>query len=74
MTGDEKCRKALEEWIEGWSLCIAVVNYQRTGYRSDGLLDVQYVTDEDVAQGVASTARPRSISTPSQASKGRMKM
>lgn len=58
VTGDEERRKALEEWIEGWSLCIAEVNYQRTGYRSDGLLDVQYVTDEDAAQRVPSAARP----------------
>jgi pyruvate,water dikinase len=58
VTGDEERRQALEEWIEGWSLCIAEVNYQRTGYRSDGLLDVQYVTDEDAARRVPSAARP----------------
>lgn len=58
VTGDEERRQALEEWIEGWSLCIAEVNYQRTGYRSDGLLDVQYVTGEDAIQRIPSSARP----------------
>ncbi len=58
VTGDEERRKALEEWIEGWSLCIAEVNYQRTGHRSDGLLDVRYVTDEDAARGATDKARP----------------
>jgi pyruvate, water dikinase len=58
VTGDEERRKTLEEWIEGWSLCLAEINYQRTGHRSDGLLDVRYVTDEDVARGVTNKARP----------------
>ena len=57
VTGDETRRKALEEWIEGWSLCIAEVNYQRTGHRSQGLLDVQYVTGEDVPCEVTRSAR-----------------
>ncbi len=44
----EKLRQ-LKLWIEGWSLCLSDINYLRTGYRSDGLLDVQYITDEDIA-------------------------
>ena len=27
------------------------MNYLRTGYRTDGLLDVHYVTDADIAGG-----------------------
>jgi predicted nucleotidyltransferase len=45
--GTEDQRRALEEWFEGWSLALAETNYLRTGYRTDGLLDVHYVTDED---------------------------
>ncbi len=40
--------RALLDWLEGWSLCLAEMNYLRTGYRSDGLLDVHLVTDEDI--------------------------
>lgn len=39
----------LRAWLAGWSLCLAEINYLRTGYRSDGLLDLHYVTDEDIA-------------------------
>jgi hypothetical protein len=43
-------RRELELWLEGWSLCLAEINYLRTGYRSTGLLDIHFVTDDDIAQ------------------------
>ncbi len=46
--GTPKQQVALERWLEGWSLCLAELNYLRTGYRSEGLLDVHLVTDEDL--------------------------
>ena len=50
VTGSEHQRRELELWLEGWSLCLAQINYLRTGYRSDGLLDVHFVTDDDIAR------------------------
>jgi len=47
--GDASRRQALTLWLEGWSRCLAEMNYLRTGYRSAGLLDVHYVGDADVA-------------------------
>ncbi|MEJ5350349.1 MAG: PEP/pyruvate-binding domain-containing protein [Melioribacteraceae bacterium] len=45
----DKCnRYELELWFEGWSLCLSEINYLRTGYKTDGLLDVHYVTDDDI--------------------------
>ncbi len=38
----------LNHWFEGWSLCLSEINYLRTGYKSQGLLDVHYVTDDDI--------------------------
>ena len=40
--------KQLTLWFEGWSLALGEMNYLRTGYRSQGLLDVHYVSDEDI--------------------------
>jgi len=48
--GTEKQRRDLEQWFEGWSLSLSEINYLRTGYRTDGLLDVHIVTDEDIAK------------------------
>lgn len=47
-TGNEMQRKELVLWLEGWSLSLAELNFQRTGYKSDGLLDFHLVTDEDI--------------------------
>lgn len=48
--GSDKQRNQLNLWLEGWSLTLAELNHQRTGYKSDGLLDVHLVTDEDIAR------------------------
>jgi pyruvate,water dikinase len=47
--GDDDQRKSLLFWLEGWSRCLGEINFLRTGYRADGLLDVHLVTDEDIA-------------------------
>lgn len=46
--GTQEQREQLEHWLRGWSLCLDELNYLRTGYRNDGLLDVHIVTDEDI--------------------------
>ena len=46
--GTETQRKELTAWLEGWSLCLAEVNYLRTGFKTKNLLDVHIVTDEDI--------------------------
>ncbi len=48
--GTEEQRRDLLIWLEGWSLCLAEMNFQRTGYRTTGLLDVHIVTDDDIAR------------------------
>ena len=50
-------RQDLESWLEGWSLCLAEMNYLRTGHRSRGLLDVHFVTDDDIAQRTSYAAK-----------------
>jgi pyruvate,water dikinase len=48
--GTEEQRAQLSRWLEGWSLALSEVNYLRTGYASTGLLDVHFVSDEDIEQ------------------------
>ena len=47
--GNEQQRQQLMHWLEGWSRCLGEINYFRTGYRTDGLLDIHLITDEDIA-------------------------
>jgi pyruvate,water dikinase len=49
IVADDVRRQELDIWFEGWSLSLERINYLRTGYRSGGLLDIHYVTDDDIA-------------------------
>jgi hypothetical protein len=50
-------REALDLWLEGWSRSLAEMNFLRTGYRTEGLLDLHYVTDEDIATQTSYAAK-----------------
>jgi len=65
-------RQELLAWLDGWSLSLAELNYQRTGHRSPGLLDVHLVSDEEVRArtgfahnigAISDTARPLAMKT-----------
>jgi len=43
-------RDALENWLDGWSLALAEMNFRRCGYRTDRLLDAHVITDDDIAR------------------------
>jgi len=46
--GTKAQRKDLEIWLDGWSHSLGQMNFLRTGYETDGLLDVHIITDEDI--------------------------
>lgn len=48
--GTPSMKRELELWLEGWGLALAEMNYLRTGYRCRNLLDVRFVTDEDISR------------------------
>ena len=47
-SGTHDQEKDLMTWLDGWSLCLSHMNYLRTGYKTDGLLSVHLVTDQDI--------------------------
>lgn len=63
-------KKLLAQWLKGWSQCLAELNFLKTGYRTDELLDVHYITDKDIKEktsfaakinAVTDSARPLSL-------------
>ncbi len=48
--GTERQKRELALWLDGWSLCLAAINFSRTGCETKGLLDYRLLTDEDVAR------------------------
>lgn len=49
-SGSEEQKRELLAWLHGWSYCLSELNFLRTGYKTDGLLDIHIVTDEDIAR------------------------
>jgi pyruvate, water dikinase len=43
-------RVQLLTWLDGWSRCLSEMNFLRTGYRTNGLLDVHLITDKDIQE------------------------
>ncbi len=62
--GDNAKREEMARWLEGWSLSLAELNYLKTGYASDGLLDVHFITDEDIANRSAFAMKIKSTADP----------
>jgi len=55
--GSEAQTQELLTWLDGWSRAMAEINYLRTGYRMDGMLDVHVVTDEDIGKKTSFAAK-----------------
>jgi hypothetical protein len=49
-SGTEAQKRELDAWFQGWSMCLAEMNFLRTGYKAEGLLDVHYIGDDDIAR------------------------
>ncbi len=64
--GTEDQRKELTLWLAGWSQCLAELNFLRTGYRSEGLLDVQLITDKDIAERTSYAVKIDAITDPAR--------
>jgi hypothetical protein len=58
--------KELRLWLEGWSRCLAEINFLRTGYRTEGLLDVHLVTDQDIAERSSFAVKIDAITDPAR--------
>jgi len=64
--GSEQQNKELLLWLEGWSRCLAEINFLRTGYRSDGLLDVHLVTDKDIVERSSFAVKIDAVTDPAR--------
>jgi predicted nucleotidyltransferase len=64
--GSAEQRRELLSWLEGWGLCLSELNFLRTGYRTDNLLDVHIVTDEDIENRTSYAARIGAVTDPAR--------
>jgi predicted nucleotidyltransferase len=70
--GSEAQKRDLMTWLEGWSLSLTHVNYQYTGYETKEILDLHFISDEDIEKrtsyaakigAVTDAARPLALGT-----------
>ncbi|MCP4633001.1 MAG: pyruvate, phosphate dikinase [candidate division Zixibacteria bacterium] len=48
--GSQQQKDDLLIWLDGWSVCLDEMNCLRTGYKTGGLLDCYFVTEDDIAK------------------------
>jgi hypothetical protein len=53
-------------WLEGWSRCLSEMNFLRTGYRTDGLLDIHLVTDKDITERSSFAVKIDAVTDPAR--------
>lgn len=63
-TGTDSQKQQLDTWLSGWSSALSEINYLKTGYTSAGLLDIHYVTDQDIAEKSSYAVKIHSIYDP----------
>lgn len=64
---DDKCKQeSLRNWLTGWSLCLSEMNYLRTGHKTEGLLDINFITDEDIEKGKNNADKITSLKNPAK--------
>jgi len=64
--GSDGQRELLEHWLEGWSLSLAEMNYLKTGYKSEGLLDIHIVTDQDIKDKTSYAVKIGAVTDPAR--------
>ena len=62
--GTELQKQELSTWLKGWSLALSEINFLKTGYQSDGLLDIHFVTDRDIENKDSYASKINSIYDP----------
>jgi pyruvate, water dikinase len=46
--GTSKQKAMLDNWLQGWSLCLDEINYQQTGYKAGGILHIKYLDKKNI--------------------------
>lgn len=57
-------KQQLTTWLNGWSIALSEMNYLKTGYKSDGLLDIHYITDQDIRDKTSYAIKINSVYDP----------
>lgn len=63
-SGTQKQKVDLQLWLNGWSICLAEMNYMKTGYKMSEMLDVHFISDDDIHEKSSFALKIDDISDP----------
>ena len=66
VSGNTAQTAALRQWLTGWSLCLSEMNFLRTGYQTNGLLDIHLITDVDFENNNSYAAKINAVTDPAR--------
>ena len=64
--GTEQQKRELLAWFEGWSLSLAEMNYMRTGFKIEHMLDIHIVTDEEIKRKTSYAVKIGAVTDPAR--------
>ena len=64
--GTEQQKRELLAWFEGWSLSLAEMNYMRTGFNNEHMLDIHMVTDENIKRKTSYAVKIGAVTDPAR--------
>ncbi|MCK4806172.1 MAG: nucleotidyltransferase domain-containing protein [Candidatus Aegiribacteria sp.] len=64
--GNERTRDLLESYLDGWDVCLCEINYIRTGFKTEHLLDVHIITDRDIEEKQSYALKIGSVTDPAR--------
>ena len=64
--GTEQQKRELLAWFEGWSLSLAEMNYMRTGFKIEHMLDIHIVTDGDIKRKTSYAVKIGAVTDPAR--------
>jgi len=59
--GNEQDKRELIAWCNGWSLCLSEINFLRTGFKTDGILDIKIITNNEIEKGIGIASKINAI-------------
>jgi len=64
--GDDRTRELLTSYLHGWDVCLCEINYIRTGFKTEHLLDVHIITDSDIKKKQSYAIKIGSVADPAR--------
>ncbi len=64
--GDDRTRELLASYLHGWDVCLCEINYIRTGFKTEHLLDVHIITDSDIKKKQSYAIKIGSVADPAR--------